>query len=122
MAYTIEFRKQVLKYIAEGHTVKELYETFQIRPSTVFNWKKLIEKNGSLEPVYSKSRSRIIDKEELKRAVEEKPDAFLYELSAKFGCTEQAVFYALKKLNVTRDKKLIIERKKSKYAKGDNRM
>jgi transposase-like protein len=42
MAYTIEFRKQVLKYIAEGHTVKELYDTFQIRQSTVFNWKKLI--------------------------------------------------------------------------------
>jgi transposase len=117
MAYTIEFRKQVLEYMAEGHTVKELYDTFQIRPSTVVNWKKLLEKNGSLEPVYSKSRSRIIDKEELKRAIEEKPDAYLYELSAKFGCTEQAVFYALKKLNVTRDKKLIIERKKMKLYK-----
>jgi transposase len=114
MAYSIDFRKQVMMFIAEGHTIKELYDTFRIRPSTVFNWKKLLENNGSLAPVYSKSRSRIIDKEELKRAVEENPDAFLYELSAKFGCTEQAVFYALKKLNITRDKKLIIERKKTK--------
>ena len=35
------------------------------------------------------------------QAVEEKPDAYLSELAKPYDCTEQAVFYALKKLDIT---------------------
>ena len=67
----------------------------------MLSWRKLLSETGSLEPQYRKTRSRKIDKEALKRAVEEKPDAYLSELAKPFGCTEQAVFYALKKMGIT---------------------
>ena len=89
----------------EGHTYKELYEAFKIYPSEITKWRKLYTETGSLKPQYRETRSRKIDKEKLQRAVEEKPDAYLSELAKPFDCTEQAVFYALKKLKITVKKK-----------------
>jgi hypothetical protein len=37
----------------------------------------------------------------LKKAVQEKPDAYLHELAELFGCSAQAVFYMLKKMDIT---------------------
>jgi hypothetical protein len=39
--------------------------------------------------------------------VAEKPDAYLRELAGKFNCTGSAVFYALKKLKITRKKSVL---------------
>ena len=104
MAYSIDFRKRALTFMDEGHTYKELYEAFKIHPSEISKWRKLLAETGSLEPQYRETRSRKIDKEALQRAVEEKPDAYLSELAKPFGCTGQAVFYALKKLDITVEK------------------
>ena len=101
MAYSEDFRKRALAYMDEGHTYEELYEAFKIYPSAIASWRKLHSETGSLKPQYRKTRSGKIDKEALQRAVEEKPDAYLSELAKPFDCTEQAVFYALKKLNIT---------------------
>ena len=101
MAYSIDFRERALEYMDEGHTYKELYEAFKIYPSAISKWRKLLEETGSLKPQYRETRSRKIDKEKLSRAAEEKPDAYLSELAKPFGCTEQAVFYALKKMKIT---------------------
>jgi transposase len=101
MAYSEDFRKRALAFMEEGHTYEELYEAFKIHPSAIASWRKLLSETGSLKPQYRKTRSGKIDKETLQRAVEEKPDAYLSELAKLFDCTEQAVFYALKKLDIT---------------------
>jgi hypothetical protein len=51
-----------------------------------------------------RERTRKIDKEKFKKAVEEKPDAYLYEQALLFGCSPQAVFLMLAKLKITRKK------------------
>lgn len=90
----------------EGHTYRELYEAFKIHPSNIEAWRKLLAETGSLEPKYRERKSSgKIDMERLQRAVEEKPDAYLRELALEFGCSKQAVFYALKKLKLTYKKK-----------------
>ena len=48
-----------------------------------------------------RTRKRKIDREKLRQAVAEKPDAYLRELAEQFACTEQAVFYMLRKLDIT---------------------
>jgi len=101
MAYSEDFRKRALAYMEEGHTYEQLYEAFKIYPSTIEDWRKLLEETGSLVPKYRKTRSRKINLEKLQQAVEEKPDAYLSELAKPFGCTPQAVFYALEKLDIT---------------------
>ena len=53
-----------------------------------------------------RQRKRKIDKDILRQAVKDNPDIYLYELAKMFDCTEQAVFYALEKLKITRKKTL----------------
>jgi transposase len=107
MAYSEDFRRAAIKYWQTGHSESELYEAFGIYPARIYEWLKLEERTGSLQPNYPKTRKRKIDLEKLQEAVERKPDAYLSELAKQFDCTEQAIFYALKKLNITFKKKSI---------------
>lgn len=107
MAYSVDFREAAIAYWRAGHSKEELYEAFKIYPARVYEWIRLERQTGTLKPSYAKRRKRKIDLEELRRAVERKPDAYLRELAKQFNCTEQAVFYALKKVNITTKKKNI---------------
>ena len=98
MAYSIDFRKAAIEYWQNGHSKEELYEAFKIYPSSVYTWLRHEVETGSLKPSYRKTRNRKINLEKLRQAVERKPDAYLSELAKQFDCTEQAIFYALKRL------------------------
>jgi transposase len=98
--YSIDFIMRAVAYKQEGHTFNELKDAFNIPPETYYQWKEKL-KNGYRGLKVFRERSRKIDREKLKRAVEEKPDAYLYELAQPFGCSPQAVFYMLEKLNIT---------------------
>ncbi|MCL1814834.1 MAG: IS630 transposase-related protein [Treponema sp.] len=102
--YSIEFIRCAVAYREEGHTFRELRNTFGIPPETYYQWKEKLG-NGYDGTKVFRERKRIIDKEELKRAAEEKPDAYLYEFAQKFGCTPQAIFLMFKKLKITRKKR-----------------
>jgi transposase len=101
--YSIDFIRRAVAYKDEGHTFPELKSTFKIPPETYYQWKEKL-KNGYTGKKIFRERKRKIDKNLLKQAVSEKPDAYLYELAQMFDCSEQAVFYALEKLNITRKK------------------
>ncbi|MDR2532754.1 MAG: helix-turn-helix domain containing protein [Oscillospiraceae bacterium] len=58
MAHSIDFRKKVIEYKDKGHTHAEVLEVFGIHPTTLADWRKLLEENGSLEPKYPETRSR----------------------------------------------------------------
>lgn len=105
MAYSIDFRERAIEYMDEGHTGKELYESFKIFPSNIDRWRKLFEKTNSLDPKYKKTRKRKIDLANLEQAIERKPDITLPELAKMFGCTKQAIHAALKKIKITRKKR-----------------
>jgi transposase len=91
----------------EGHTYDELYEAFKIYPARISEWRKLLRETGGLKPKYRETRSIKRDMKQLEQALERKPDAYLSELAAIFGCTEQAIFYALKRLKITSKKNSI---------------
>ena len=69
-----------------------------------YGWKEKLESGYCLTKA-KQERRRKIDKEALKQAVAEKPDAYLKELAEPFNCTATAVFYALENLNTTRKKR-----------------
>ena len=106
MAYSIDYIKRAVAYKQEGHTFKQLREVFGIPSETYYDWKKKLESEYYQTKVKQK-RKRKIDKEALKQAVTEKPDAFLKELAIPFNCTATAVFYALESLNMTRKKRAL---------------
>jgi transposase-like protein len=108
MAYSVDFRRKAIEFVDKGHTGKELKEVFGIYPSEIAKWRKLLAETGSLEPQYKETRSGKIDMTKLKTAVEEQPDAYLHELAKQFGCTKQAIFYALKRLKKKKKKNIYI--------------
>ena len=101
--YSIDFIRRAVEYKNEGHTFVELRNAFNIPPETYYLWKEKLENGYTGEKIF-RERKRKIDKEQLKQAIAEKPDMYLYELAEKFDCTVQAVFYALEKLDITRKK------------------
>lgn len=103
MAYSIDFKRLVLKYHRSGHTVKETCEFSGIAPSTFYEWGKEEQRNFPAKG--KRSYEKKIRKEELKKAIEEKPDSFLRELAEPFGCTPQAVQRALVAMKITLKKR-----------------
>jgi len=102
--YSIDYRKRAVEYKQEGHTFKELKETFLISSETYYRWVQEYE-NGFPKPKTPRERSRKIDKQRLRQAVEEKPDAYLSELAELFDCTFQAVAKMLKTMKITLKKR-----------------
>jgi len=106
MAYSIDFIKRAVAFRQEGHTFAQLREAFDIPSATYYDWEAKLN-NGHFDITIKRERNRKIDKETLKQAVAERPDAFLKEYAEQFSCTPTAVHYALKKLNITRKKRLL---------------
>jgi transposase len=101
----MDFIKRAVAYRQEGHTLKQLREAFDIPPETYYDWKKKLD-SGYYETIpVKRERKRKIDKELLKQAAADKPDAFLKEFAEQFNCTPTAVFYAFENLNITRKKR-----------------
>jgi len=100
MAYSDDYRKRAVEYRDSGHTFAELREAFKIPARTYYDWKQKFA-DGYYDMKVTRTRRRKIDREKLRQAVAEKPDAYLRELAEQFACTEQAVFYMLRKLDIT---------------------
>ena len=49
MAYSVDLRKKVTNYIGEGHTIQEAHEVFKVGTTTIKEWKKLLNEQGTLE-------------------------------------------------------------------------
>ena len=111
--YSIDFIRCAVAFKDEGHTFRELKDTFNIPAETYYQWKEKLENGYNGEKIF-RERKRKIDKDELKIAIAENPDAYLYELAEKFDCTVQAVFYALEKLKITRKKRPLLITKNQK--------
>jgi len=104
MAYSNDYRKRAVEYKDSGHTFKELAEACKIPPITYYDWQEKLS-NEYYETKPTRERSRKIDKEKLRQAVADTPDAYLHALAALFDCTPQAVFYMLIKRNSTLKKR-----------------
>jgi transposase len=106
MAYSKDFIKRAVEYKHEGHTFKQLDEAFGISSATYYDWERKLE-NGHYDKIIKRERNRKINKEALKQAVKQRPDAFLKEYAEQFNCSPTAIFYALKNLKITRKKRLL---------------
>jgi transposase len=104
MAYSRDFIERAVAYKNEGHTFQQLRDAFDIPANTYYNWAEKLA-DGYYDTKIKQERRRKIDKEGLKQAVAEKPDAYLWELAEQFNCSAPAVFYALENLGITRKKR-----------------
>ena len=102
MTYSIDFRRQALLIKKRDHlSFEETAERFGVNKMTLLRWSKGIESKRTRQKLASK-----IDMEALNRDVEQYPDAYQYERAERFGVSRRAIGYALKRLGISRKKKL----------------
>ena len=103
MGYSLYFRLQVFKIKAkENLTFQEASDRFGVPIRTLFRWQKRIE------PKAKRNKPSIkIDMEALQEDVEANPDLFQYERAKKFGVSQSAIYYALKRLEISYKKNTV---------------
>lgn len=95
--YSLDFRKRVFEIKEkEELTFEQVSKRFGVGMDTLFRWKRRIE------PCLTRNKPATkIDMKELKKHVEEHPDAYQYERAKLFGVTGWAIGLALKRLEQT---------------------
>lgn len=100
MIYPLKFRQKVFDVKRKhGLTYQETSERFDVSIRTLFRWEQRIE------PIKTRSRAPSkIDMDKLAKHVEEYPDAYQWERAQHFNVARSTIYYALKRLNLSRKK------------------
>ena len=112
--YSTDLRQRALQYLEETNDKMKTSQLFQVGIATIYRWVARRKQNGSIEPLKKKSFYKKIDDQKLIAYVEQNPDHFLSEIGQHFGLTLQAVFYALRRLKITRKKRPRSTRKEAR--------
>ena len=112
--YSVDLRRRVLEYIEETADKEKASQLFKVGIATIYRWIARKKQSGNVEPSPKKAYKKKIDDQQLITYVEKNPDHFLIEIAAHFNTTLQAIFYALKRLRITRKKKLRSIRKETR--------
>lgn len=97
MTYPISFRKKVMKMKEEEKlSFPEVAKRFGLSKTTVFSWSKKLEPQKSRD-----SKARKIDREALKKDIEQYPDSYCYERAQRLGASATGIRDAQYRLGVT---------------------
>jgi transposase len=101
MTYSIDFRKQVLRSIKDGMTIREAAIFYELSTSTIHSWQQ------DLVPKITRNKSPTkIPNEALLKDVEQYPDDYMYERAQRLGCSKSGIESALKRLGISQKKDL----------------
>jgi len=108
MSYSIEFRREVLRYCSiPCNTILGVAELFNISPTSIVKWKFLLQSTGSLADISERS-SRKISSDALASLLNAQPDLTQQEMADHFNVDRNTVSRALKRLGYTRKKNNIV--------------
>ena len=100
MTYSIDLRKKVFDFVNEGGSKAKASRRFGVSLWCVDDWFK----REDLAPKTHALRHRKIDKEALRRHVQQHPDALLRERAELFGVHINAVWSMMRKMKLTHKK------------------
>lgn len=98
MSYSVDLRERVVGFVRGGGSRAQAAALFQVGRTTIHRWLNAPD----LHPRPALERRRKLDKAALAAHVRDFPDALLKERAAHFGVHINAIWVALKKLNVTK--------------------
>ena len=102
--YSVDLRERVLKYLETNPNRKSASLLFQVGIASIYRWLSRKKETGNVKPFRREYAYKKIDDAKLIEYVEAHPDQFLSEIAEHFNMTPQAIFYALKRLKITRKK------------------
>ena len=113
MTYSIDFRKQVLRSIKEGMTIRETANFYQLSTSSIHSWQQ------SLVPKTTRNKAPTkISNEALLKDVKQYPDDYMYERAQRLGCSKSGIESALKRLGISQKKDLRTSKSMSNQKSG----
>jgi len=95
----------VMEYLSKGHTHVEAIKDLGVSKSSIIKWRKMLRETGSLEDKERQRTPYKIPDEELKAYIAANPDAYYTEIAVHFGCSDEGIRKACKRLGITRKKK-----------------
>lgn len=104
-SYSVDLRERVLSYLEKNPDKKKACAVFEVGIATIYRWASRKKLTGNVKPLRRPYAYKRIDDQKLIEYVKANPDHFLSEIGEHFGLTLQAIFYALKRLKITRKKK-----------------
>lgn len=106
MAYSVDLRmKAVKRYLESGDSFAQTGKIFDVGATTVRSWVVQYEETGDLSNKPLSRKPKKLDPDKLRAYVKDHSDDTQQEIAEAFGCTNQAVSKALKRLKITRKKK-----------------
>lgn len=109
--YSMDLRQRVAQALdAKEGSVRQLARRFYVSPSFITRLLALRRQTGSLEPrPHEGGPPPLLDDKRLQRLrqlIHDQPDAILEELAQQLGCSCMTVWRALRKLKITRKKRV----------------
>lgn len=105
MAHSLEIRKKALAYLEKCGNIYKVMEAYNVSRNTIYLWKKLQEKTGSLKKLSPERKSRKIDRDKLIELLNNKLDIYLSEIANYFNCSISGAHFALKSIGYTHKKR-----------------
>ena len=112
MTYSIDLRKRVVDLVNDGGSKAEASRRFEVSLWCVNDWCK----RDDLAPKAHSQRKRKIDKEALRRHVQQYPDALLKERAELFEVCINAVWSMMRKMKLTHKKSYALQREEPQEA------
>ena len=100
MPYSLDLRERVVSYVRSGDSIDEAVKLFKVSRATIYRWLN----RADLRATVVTRRRRKLDDQALMQHVREYPATQLKDRAAHFNVHPTAIFYAFKRLNITRKK------------------
>ena len=108
MSHSEDLRHRVVKYVREGGSKAEASRRYGVGLWCVKDWLKRGDDLFAGKP--GPKEGHKLDWQVLREAVKKQDDATLEELAEQFGVSHNAIWYALKRLNISRKKNVVLSR------------
>lgn len=96
MTYSLDLRERAISFVKQGGSKAEAARVFGVNRQTLYNWFGAKD----LAPKGCGPRRRKIDKAALAAHVRAHPDAILRERAAHFGVHTNAIWVALRQMDI----------------------
>lgn len=96
MTYSLDLRERAVGYVRQGGGKSDAARLFGVTRQTLYHWLR----SDDLQPKPHGPRKRKLDKAALAAHVRDFPDALLRERATHFGVHVNAIWVALRQLNI----------------------
>ena len=104
--YSTDLRSRVLEYLSKGHSQTQASQVFGVCRKTIYNWRSLKERSGSVSHQrQGHRRSSKFEESALRAYVLAHPEAYLSEIASVFKGSASGVCRAFKRFKISRKKR-----------------